>query len=203
VRPERFSEGLVRIGLAVRQAPDAATIGVYFDSIGHQVDEDEWDRFARWAVDVDRFTTFFPKLAELRDALREFRGARPLEVEAGAAYERVCAAGVYAPLGGTTWTYRAVAAACGRAAADAFLAAGGSAAFETTWNESKRREVFLREYIDAARAEPAARLLPAAPEGKALPPAEGDREPTATEARDLVRAIARRSASGGGPSAAG
>src|SRR5258708_7884243 len=105
--PELFSEGLVRIGLATRQAPDAATMGVYFDSLGPQVEAAEWLAFTRWAVDGDRFP-FFPKLRELRDALREFRGEQPLEAEAVRAYELVLAAGDYTPQGGTTWAYRAI-----------------------------------------------------------------------------------------------
>jgi len=188
MRPQQFAEGLTRIGLSLRQTVDAATQRVYFDSLGPQTDADEWLVFTRWCVDTDRFPTYFPKLSELRDALNEHRGGRPLSVEAGEAYERVLAAGVYSPQGGTTWTYRGVLSSCGRGAADGFLAAGGSAAFETTWDEGERRKAFLREYIAAARAEPGARLLPAASEQRALPPAEA--EPTMEEANTILRRIA-------------
>lgn len=184
--PEEFANGMDRIGIATRQPADAATKLVYYDSLRYQVDAQEWDRFTQYAVDTDRFPVHFPKLAEIRDALRDFRGQRPLIVEASEAYERVLAAGVYTPEGGTTWNYRSIREKCGDAAAEAFLAAGGNSAFATTWNEDKRRERFVAMYAEAVRDEPTAALLPPA-SVKALPPAEAP--PTREEATSVIRKL--------------
>jgi hypothetical protein len=162
-----FAEGLARVGIAVRQPADAATLRVYHDALADQTSADEWPAFCEWAVRSCAFA-WFPKVAEFLDALRRFRGERPVGAEATAAYERVLAAGTYTAECGASWTYRGVLEACGKAAADAFLAAGGHLAFATTWDEGKRRERFVVAYAEALRAEPGSRLLPAASERKAL-----------------------------------
>jgi hypothetical protein len=164
-----FAAGMSAIGLAVRQEADAATMALYHDILGPRTDADEWARFVRWALEGGRWT-WLPKLVELQDALREFRGDRPLLVEATEAYERVLQSGTY--IGdGTQWIYRDIREKCGEAAAEAFLAAGGHHAFATTFRESDRRERFLAAYQEAVRQDPDARLLPAGPV-RALPPAE-------------------------------
>jgi hypothetical protein len=101
------------------------------------------------------------------DALREFRGSPPLDSEAIQAYERVLQAGEYTAETGACWTFRRVLDHCGRAAAEAFLAAGGHHAFASSWRESERRERFLAAYRQFAREMPASRLLPAAPAERA------------------------------------
>lgn len=183
---DQFFEGLVRIGIAVGQPADAATLRVYYESLVSQVDEDEWLRFARAAVDTDRFKRF-PKLAELRAALREFRGAPPLEAEAARVYERVLASGDYGPESGTTWSYRAVRDRCGDAAAEGFLVAGGGHAFVTTWDEARRRERFIAAYCTAVREDPSSALLPAGPQTKALP---APHAPSREEADKILAEIA-------------
>jgi len=157
-----FLPGITRLAIASRQAVDEATFVVYHEALGHDVDSDEWEAFTLRCVQTDRFPTWFPRVSEIRDALHESRGATPLMAEAVAAYERVLAAGTYAPEGGTSWNYREVARRCGTAAAVAFQAAGGHAAFETTYFEQKRRAAFVEEYVQAARERPESRLLPAA-----------------------------------------
>lgn len=180
-----FVAGLTRIGSACRQAPTPLDFEVYHIGMQHHADAAEWDRFTRWAIDPCRWT-FFPKLRELQDALREFRGDRPMLAEATNAYERVLAAGVYAQEGGTSWSYRSVRETCGDAAAEAFLAAGGHNAFATTWEESKRRERFVNAYADAVREEPDAKLLPPAPARALLPAAE---PPTKVEAASVIERL--------------
>ena len=184
-RPD-FARGLMRLAVACQRALDDAVLEVYADALAHQTTAAEWESFTRAAVASGRFR-FFPTVAELVDALHEHQGGRPLEVEVGEAYDRVLAAGTYTPNGGTSWTYRGVLASCGRAAAEGFLAAGGTYAFETSWDEVKRRERFTRAYVATVRSEPAARLLPARTGPKALPP--GDRESTQEEARDILRRL--------------
>ena len=181
-----FVKGLTRVAVACRMTLDDATVEVYADALMHQSTAEEWDTFTRAAVASGRFR-FFPTVAELVDALNEHRGGRPLEVEAGLAYERTLAAGTYTPQGGRTWTFRGVVSCCGEAAAEAFMAAGGHSAFATTWDEAKRRERFGRAYVAAVRAEPSARLLPDPSDERALP--TGEHEPTLEEARDILRKI--------------
>ena len=152
-----FAEGLAKIGIAVRQPADAATMAVYHDVLGARTNAEEWRRFVLWALCASRWT-WFPKLSEIQDALRAFRGERPLSAEANQAYERVLRSGVYSPEAGTSWTFRGIRDRCGEAAAEAFLAAGGNAAFETTWDEAKRRERFIAAYSEAVRENPATAL---------------------------------------------
>jgi hypothetical protein len=188
IEPEQFSEGLTRIGLSVRQAFTAEEQLVYYEALGPQTDAAEWSEFTRAAVATGRWPKFLPTVAELLDALREFRGAPPLEAEAVAAYERVLELGVYTAEGGTTWNFRRVRELCGAAAARAFMEAGGNAAFTTTWNEAKRRERFVAAYLEAGRDRPAERLLPEGSAPAALP--AGD-EPALTEheARRFMKRI--------------
>lgn len=128
----------------------------------HLTDPSEWSAFVAEMLRAGRWR-WFPLAVEIQDALREFRGAPSLDAEAVRAYERVTAAGEYTAQAGTVWTYRRVLTACGRVAADAFLAAGGSSAWVTLWRETERRQAFCAAYLLAARQEPAGRLLPAAP----------------------------------------
>ena len=185
-----FAEGLTRIGIAVRQPADAATLRVYFDALADDTDAEEWPQFCRWAVRASAFA-WFPKVAELLDALRRFRGEQPVGAEGTAAYDRVLASGTYSPQGGTSWTFRGVLESCGRAAAEAFQEAGAHHAFATTWDEAKRRERFVAAYVEAVRAGPSSRLLPAASERKALPSGEG-LPSSAAEVRGILRELADR-----------
>ena len=185
---EQFTEGLTRIALATRANVEAAAFAVYHDALDGETTGEEWGAFCKNAVSTGRFS-WFPKVGELLDALREFRGEPSLEVEAIAAYEAVMKAGAYTPDGGSSWTWRGVLESCGRAAADAWLEAGGHHAFATTWNEDKRRERFIAAYQQNARAEPATRLLLDG-ERKALPaPLE---HPTRDESAAILRQIVER-----------
>jgi hypothetical protein len=182
-----FGRGLARIVKACRQEVDDVTLEVYTEALCYDTEPAEWDAFTLHVVRSGRFS-WFPKVAELIDALREFRGERPLYLEAAEAYARVMDAGQYTAEGGTSWNYRTVAERCGRAAAEAFLAAGGPTAFATTWDEARRRERFLAAYQQAAREVPASRLLPAGPEAKALPPAP-DAPISDTEAKGFLEQL--------------
>jgi hypothetical protein len=180
-----FAAGMAAIGIAVRQEADPATLAVYHDVLATRTDPDEWRAFVRWGLESSRWT-WFPKLAELQDALREFRGDPPMLAEATEAYERVLKAGTYCPEGGTTWEYRSIREKVGEAAAEAFLAAGGNSAFANTWDESKRRERFVAAYGEAVRESPETKLLPPV-SYRALPPAESP--PTREEAVSVVEKL--------------
>ena len=183
---ETFAAGLTRISLAVRQSIDAATFAVYHEALERETNPAEWEAFT---LGLAPRLQWFPKLAELLDALREFRGATPLEAEAVEAYERVLQAGAYTAEGGTSWTFRGVRETCGPAAAEAFLEAGGNGAFANTFRESDRRERFVAAYCQAAREEPEARLLPAAPTHEALPAAPLPTEAEAVRIVDRIREL--------------
>jgi len=180
--PTWFQFGLASIGVRLRQAVDTDTVKAYWLDFDGETSPQEWGVFTR--VAIRRFGwKFMPSSVELLDALRVFRGETPLDQEAADAYERVVKAGTYSAETGTTWTYRGVLETCGRAAADAFLAAGAHHAFATSWKETDRRERFIAAYVREARAVPTGRLLPAGPEVKVLPPVE---EPTAVEAKTFL-----------------
>jgi hypothetical protein len=182
-----FTEGLSRIGIATRQPADAETLAVYHDALEHQADAAAWETFTRAAVASGRFR-FFPTVAELVDALHEHQGGGSLEIEAGFAYERVLAAGRYTPSGGATWSYRDVLADVGKAAAGAFMAAGGHSAFVVASDQARRRERFIRAYLSAVRSDPSSRLLPPAEvEPRALP---APAPPSIQEARTVLRRLA-------------
>ena len=187
-----FVEGLNRVAFSVQQVVDAATQGVYFDVFTRRMDDQEWDRFTRWCAESTPWVSEpryrrFPSVPELQEALRIFRGERPALAEATEAYERVIAAGVYTPEGGTSWTFRGVKEACGEAAAEAFLAAGGTAAFASTGNADRRRERFVAAYAETVREDPETKLLPAQ---AALPAAVELGQIGREEARRLVERIA-------------
>lgn len=165
-----FAGGLGVIALQLNKPITPAVIKAYHAAFADETSAEEWAAFCRKAV-LRSGWTFLPTVAELRDALEEYRGATPLQREAVQAYEAVVASAEYAPETGSTWTYRRTEELCGRAAAEAYLAAGGHAAFSTTWDEAKRRERFIVAYMVAGRAAPADRLL-MAPTSKLLGPGE-------------------------------
>lgn len=172
-----FVAGLGMIALKLNQPLGDPKAIAYHEDFEDETDPMEWSAFTRIAV--RRFGwKFIPSVPELLDALREFRGAPPLDQEAAQRYEDVIAAGVYTAEGGTTWNYRTVLERCGKAAADAFLAAGGHHAFASSWDEAKRRERFLAAYRAEARALPASRLI------------EGGKEPRLIEAEVTSSAAA-------------
>lgn len=165
-----------------------ARFNAYYLALAEESDAMEWAAFTRVAAKRSGWK-FIPSLPELLDALRVFRGGPPLlelQGEASDAYERVISASTYTAEGGASWNYRTVAERCGKAAADAFLAAGGHHAFATTWDEAKRRERFIAAYQETAREIPDARLLPP---GDAPKQIEAAPEPTAVEARDVLKRI--------------
>jgi hypothetical protein len=185
-----FSAGLRVIGEQLQKPVSASTQAAYFAALAEETNADEWARFVL-AAPKRYGWEFLPTVPKLLDALRSFRGERPVDIEAAEAYERVMASGTYKPEGGTTWNYRTVAEKCGRAAAEAFLAAGGPEAFRVTneqWNHDKRRNAFVAAYQQAAREEPSARLLPPVDAPKQI---EGDKDPriTPTEAKGFLEKL--------------
>lgn len=184
-----FAKGLTRLAVSCRQELDDLTLETYTEALCDQTTPEEWEAFTIGAVRSGRFQ-WLPKVPELLDALREFRGLPNLDAEAVAAYERVLAAGVYSAEGGTSWSFRAVLDACGKAAAEAFLEAGGHNAFANTFRESDRRERFIASYRAVARVDQSARLLPP-PQAMALLPGAVESKPfEQAEANEILERVA-------------
>ncbi len=181
-------KGLVRLAESTRAELSDSTLEVYVEALAPRTTPEE---FEAWTITAAPRLRWFPKVIEILDALQEFRGEPSLEVEAVLAYERVVASSEYTAEG-ASWNYRRVAECCGKAAAEAFLAAGGHHAFATTWDESRRRERFIAEYLAGARERPEGRLLPPAEAQKQLAAGDERRDPPPAEAAAIVRQIARR-----------
>lgn len=184
------TKGLQMIADHVGHPMTKERFDAYYLALAEESDPMEWVEFTRVATKRTGWK-FIPSVPDLLDALRVFRGGpalAELQSEAAAAYERVIAASDYTAEGGAFWSYRGVAERCGKAAADAFLAAGGHHAFATTWDEAKRRERFIAAYQDAARTLPETRLLPAGAEPKQLTGAD-DVRVSPNEAREAIRKI--------------
>lgn len=182
-----FTGNLAKLALQLNRPAEKQLLDAYHEAMMDETEPEEWREFCR--LGPKRFGwKFLPSVPELVDALREFRGLPSLESEATEAYERVREASGYSPESGSVWTFRGVLKDCGRAAAEAFLEAGGHHAFATTWDESKRRERFIGAYCQVARAEPDLRLLPNAPQ-KAL--TSGEVSPGEPNETEVVQAMAR------------
>lgn len=188
IEKAEFAAGLGTLALQLRHPLAQAEIDAYHIALGTETDAREWLGFCRGAA-VRFGWRFLPSVPELVDALREHRGQPKLEVEATRAYEAVLAAGDYAPEEGRVWSYRGVLARCGRAAAEAFLEAGGHHAFASTFRESDRRERFIAAYRVASRAVPEERLLLGAPAAPALPPPADAQPPSREEAATVIRRL--------------
>lgn len=192
-----FSAGLRHVGELLQKPVSTATLLAYFGFLAEETNPDEWSEFCRVGAKRFGWGPFLPDAPRMLDDLRKFRGEpsraafdHQLATEAGHAYQRVLDAGDYTAAAGTFWTFRSVAEKCGRAAAEAFMAAGGPNAFATTWDESRRRKTFVDAYQHAAREEPSARLLPAGPEPKQLPAgAERDPRLTRSEAVSVLQKL--------------
>ena len=202
--PDWFTVGITRIALASGKELGEGTLGIFREALAPQTNAGEWESFSRASVASGRWR-WFPTVRELLDALREFRGAPRIEAEAVLAYERVLESGSYGPEG-TYWHFQEIAARCGAVAAEAFIEAGGHSAFSASdgggYRDTERQKRFVAAYQAAARAEPSARLLPAAtpqrflPAGDAAQSAARDFEPISRgEAADLLAKIAGLNAS--------
>ena len=203
---EPFYIGLSVIADQLCQAVGKDRQKAFYLALRDETTAEEWEAFVRVAVKCFAWT-FLPPVPALLDALRVFRGAPKLEAEAVVAYERVLESGSYGPEG-TYWNFREIAARCGAAAAEAFLEAGGHSVFAASdgggYRDTERQKRFVAAYQAAARAEPSARLLPAAEPQRFLPAGEADQseargfEPVSRgEAADLLAKIAGLNASEG------
>lgn len=186
--------GLGVLGLALQRPQPAETLALYARLIAPRVDHGPWsEAIEAWSTGAAEWE-FFPSvpaiLAAYQARVDAAEGRRPVEVEAVDAYTRVLQAGTYSPEGGATWTYRGVVESCGKAAAEAWLAAGAHEAFATGWNADERRRTFLAAYLEAAREQPETRLLPWRPAGELPAAAEPETALPREQAAEMLKRLA-------------
>lgn len=186
-------DGLSQLAAALQRPQEGTTLALYAERLAARVDAREWaSAVAEWTLVAP--WRHFPALPELFAAYQArvdaAEGRRPAEVEAVDAYTRVLQAGTYSPEGGTAWTYRGVVESCGKAAAEAWLAAGAHEAFATSWNADERRRTFLAAYLEAAREQPETRLLPWNPAGELPAAAEPATALPREQAAELLKRLA-------------
>lgn len=161
-------QGLTLMAAGLRFEVDEPAFRVYADLLADETTAEEFVAFCRHAAKSRMWERALPTLPDLLAALREFRGEESIDSEALRAYERVLDCNTYVPDAGGVWSYRQVAAECGKAAAEAFAAAGGHGAFSITFRADERRSRFLAAYRSARMASPESKLLPAGPSSPAL-----------------------------------
>ena len=145
-----MAAGLTALGHAFNREVTPQVADVYHGVIGPKLNAAQWERAVRRALDAE---TFFPPPAVL---LRYGLADGSPQARAVEAYDRILAefeAG--RPMGP-----REVLQVVGRAAMEAFTAAGGHRAF--AWcepdDEPFRRKAFVEAWIDVVEQEPALAL---------------------------------------------
>lgn len=166
-------KGLALLSAALRFEVDEPTIRAYSMLLREQTTAEEFSAFCLHACQAGLWQRAAPTFPELLQALREFRGEESIDSEALRAYERVLACNTYVPDAGGVWSYRQVSEECGKAAAEAFAAAGGHGAFSVAFRADERRTRFLAAYRAARMAAPEGKLLPPGTKRPMLP--EGQR----------------------------
>jgi hypothetical protein len=148
-----MAKGMALLSTAFNRALTDELVEIYHGVIGPKLDAARWERAVRRALDSE---TFFPPPAVL---LRYGLAEGSPQARAVEAYDRILAEFE----GGRPMGPREVLQLLGRAAMEAFIAAGGHRAF--TWcdpdDEPFRRKAFVEAWIDVIEQEPALAL----PEG--------------------------------------
>lgn len=147
-----MAAGLAALSAAFNREVTPQVAEVYHGVIGPKLDVAQWQRAVRRALDAE---TFFPPPAVL---LRYGLAEGSPQARAVEAYDRILAefeAG--RPIGP-----REVLQLLGRAAMEAFTAAGGNRAF--AWcepdDEKWRRKAFVEAWIDTAEQDPNRAIVP-------------------------------------------
>lgn len=139
--------------------------------------------FARAVAACLRTSRWFPTIAELREKVSPYESP---QAAAGVDFDRVRKAGRYTPVG-YRWSYRDVSEQVGPIAAEAYVAAGGSSAFEQEQGETALtflRKRFTEAYVVAFEAQRSGRTIASAESLTRLP--------NASPVRDLVDATVRQ-----------
>lgn len=162
------AKGLTLMAAALRFEVDEPSMRAFSALLRDETTSEEWIAFCTHACRAGLWQRAMPTLPELLQAMREWRGEESIDSEALRAYERVLGCNTYVPDAGGVWSYRQVAAECGKAAAEAFAAAGGHGSFSVTYKADERRTRFLAAYRSARMASPEGKLLPAGTSRPAL-----------------------------------
>ena len=162
----KFQAGLHALGLAFGKQITADVLRVFDGVLSAKLDTAQWEQAVRRCLEVETF--FPPPSVLLRYGLFDTVPAATLAFEA---YERIQ---VRFENGGTH--YGTIKAELGRAAADAFVAAGGHRAF--SWcepdNEPFRWKAFKEAFVEQVDSEPSL-ALPAGNDSQAISAAEAKR----------------------------
>jgi len=137
IQVEEMAEGLAALGMAFGKKITEPLAHVYHGVLGARITHDEWQRAVRTALDRERF---WPAPATL---LGYALPARPSSARAADIEAQI--QGLYES--GRCLTPRSVSEEFGDAARDAFVAAGGDAAF--SWCEPENRPFRLKRFVDA------------------------------------------------------
>lgn len=148
-----FGDGMRQLGAVFNRQITDYVLEVYGGFLSPRLSTEQWAHSVKRAIESEQF---FPPVSVL---LRYGAGDRGLSAAAGDAYLRI----VEAFERGQELGFRDVREKFGSAAADAFLAAGGSRRF--AWcepsDEPFRLKDFRAAYVEAAEVDPIA-ALPAA-----------------------------------------
>lgn len=159
---ELFVEGMIALGTAFNRAVTEDTMRTFSGVLSARLSDEQWQYAVRRALESE---TRFPPPAVL------LRYAASSEAPPAALAMRAYAAIVDSFERGKPLNYHDVLELHGRAAAEAFMAAGGSRAF--AWcepaSEPYRRRDFSETFVSEVEAEPTL-ALPEPPKAPQLPP---------------------------------
>jgi hypothetical protein len=164
---EQLAQGLTILGAAFGRDVTPVAAEAYRIALSERLTPETWETAVRTALTRERF---FPSAAIL---LTYGCPADPPKAAAAKVYEEILDAFER----GERLGYRDVAKRWGATAGNAFVAAGGTAAFE--WCELAGRpfrlKAFQETWVEQVQTEPVPRSLPAA-ERAALPASRSERE---------------------------
>jgi hypothetical protein len=161
-----MAEGMALLASAFGEEVDAARMEAYRVVLSPLLEDEAWLRAVRLACAREHY---FPRPARLREYAQAGDVDR-LRIEVARAYQAVLDCGTYTP-NGTVWLFRTIEQRLGPAAAEAFVAAGGSGAFAmcSPSDEPFRLKRFVEAYTLAAQ-QGVERLLPGSRQRSALGP---------------------------------
>jgi hypothetical protein len=184
VTREETAKGLALLGTAFNRALSDELVGVYHGVLARKLSAVQWERAVCRALEAE---TFFPPPAVL---LRYGVANGSLAARASEAFEVI----LECYSSGEHLRHDEIAGRFGKAARDAYLAAGGRAVFDLVGGEGQERarSFALRDFTAAWRETVEADAM------AALPPGNEDRaeleagDPGPDDARALMRAIGQR-----------
>lgn len=154
---DAFAAAMGSLAVNSRLELSEEQLALFWAMLGDLSDED----FARAVHTWINTSRYFPTIAELRQTITPYTNPH---AEGTLAFDKVCDLGDYTPEG-YRWRVTKIANVVGPVAAEAFLAAGGTRAFEQEQGEKNLtwlRKRFVEAYVAAFEAQRAGRQLAAA-----------------------------------------